>query len=510
MSENNSWNEKPEGQNESMNPITGQPVKKEDAAFGNPDSQSQYFTENNSQSQAGGSDYDEFYANHGKKQKNKMLAPIIGIVAVAALVAVIFLLKGFKGKSNKGCSEVVASATTNTLTSGKFFENTEKFFSYFDDDCGVDITINSDAFGLTGDLEYNQSKKQAYVNASVNTNGQAIDFTTKLDNESLSLQVPILSEKVYKYNYKKEGTGYLSQIANSYGVKLSDYNKQIENFMSKNNSDLGFNDLKEFSITLVDKLNLKKTDKAKYTINGKEQECQGYTGLITSEYLEDVIDSYADYIEKATKVTGQNPFDNMGEDPFKDARESVKDSDDLDITFYLYDDRLVAIKLVDNKNSSNNIEIQFNGGAYILENYKISISSEGEVGTLEKCGSTVGSKETATYKIDGVEFMNTSYDSESGEYSLVALDDYDQTKIAGILIVDDSGATFTIDEIVSPSTTERVSVSFNVNKNSNVPDSLSGTEVDLNNLSAQDFAQELTEISTKIQQLDSLFGSSMY
>lgn len=161
-------------------------------------------------------------------------------------------------------------------------------------------------------------------------------------------------------------------------------------------------------------------EKEEYTVNDKDVNCKGYTAVITSSNMIHIVDKieklindkYADFLEL-------DEFDlNDFEKTFDDMRDDLEDIDDIELTFYIYKNKLAAI-VIENPDVNAKIELCFEGGDYRMQNMLLKMDTY----RLWITGSDNGTKENFTFetRINGGnkrEIGSLEYNYENGRFSV--------------------------------------------------------------------------------------------
>lgn len=133
------------------------------------------------------------------------------------------------------------------------------------------------------------------------------------------------------------------------------------------------------------------------------------------------------------------------EDMFEEMRADVKDMEDIELSFYIYKNKIACIKM-EYTETDNVIEIAFQGGDYRLQNIKMTTESEWGERTFEIKGSVSGSKEKLKFIENGNKdgALEIEYDYKSGNFS-IQRDSYKNIDIEGNLKPSKSKLVVTID-----------------------------------------------------------------
>ena len=300
------------------------------------------------------------YSNNGKQGKTgKKIAIIGGVTAVAAIGLTVF----------------------GAVKSGFFFSDSTKVLV---------ATANT----VRAQVEFPDSDQ--------------VSALAELNEKEARLEVPVLSDKMFAYNYREEKGGYLAdegvlenvdEVLQLAGQALGE-EKDVQKMWKELVSSLS-EEWKEVEVV--------KRNPEEYEVDGKFRKCKGYTVSLTEENMEDLLSVTEDIV---TDCYDSKLCEEMLSNIFSELEYIIEDMPDVDVTCYVYKNKLAAVGLEVDRNE---MEIKFLGGKTRFQNMEISVEDET---VIEVEGETEGSAEVTTVYIEGEEALEMEYDRKSGEYKI--------------------------------------------------------------------------------------------
>ena len=235
-----------------------------------------------------------------------------------------------------------------------------------------------------------------------------VSALAELNEKEARLEVPVLSDKMFAYNYREEKGGYLAdegvlenvdEVLQLAGQALGE-EKDVQKMWKELVSSLS-EEWKEVEVV--------KRNPEEYEVDGKFRKCKGYTVSLTEENMEDLLSVTEDIV---TDYYDSKLCEEMLSNIFSELEYIIEDMPDVDVTCYVYKNKLAAVGLEVDRNE---MEIQFLGGKTRFQNMEISVEDET---VIEVEGETEGSAEVTTVYIEGEEALEMEYDRKSGEYKI--------------------------------------------------------------------------------------------
>ena len=344
------------------------------------------------------------YSNNGKQGKTgKKIAIIGGVTAVAAIGLTVFgaVKSGFFFSD----STKVLMATANTVRDMEYFsdivKSAEILFSG-----KYTTTIHAGLEDTEAEAQILRGKAKVQIAAQVEfPDSDQVSALAELNEKEARLEVPVLSDKMFAYNYREEKGGYLAdegvlenvdEVLQLAGQALGE-EKDVQKMWKELVSSLS-EEWKEVEVV--------KRNPEEYEVDGKFRKCKGYTVSLTEENMEDLLSVTEDIV---TDYYDSKLCEEMLSNIFSELEYIIEDMPDVDVTCYVYKNKLAAVGLEVDRNE---MEIQFLGGKTNME-----ISVEDET-VIEVEGETEGSAEVTTVYIEGEEALEMEYDRKSGEYKI--------------------------------------------------------------------------------------------
>ena len=419
-------------------------------------------------------------------KKKKKTGLIVGIVAAAVVVAgagTVFagIQSGFfLSKSNK-----VLRATANTFSESSHFTEALSGLSVMSSKAYT-VDIKGEAEGYSGysiQATYAEKDNEKQISGSLDGPKLSnVEFLAGIDKDEIKVSSPLLGDKIYTYNYNEKKSGYLVDSMGADNVETLDkLCKQMFSDEEQKKNALEFS--KKYS-EMYKKLEFESTDKESFEVDGKDRKCAGYKTTITSDYMIECVDIFEDYMEAQMgdlldqAVTGSD-YDDYKES-FDQLRDAFKEMPDLDITFYIYKNKLACIKAVEPSKEDQDIQILFKGGDRRTQNMELISCGES---VLKISGSVNGNEEVTSLSLEGNKVGELTYDFKSGEYTL---DIEDEGSVSGTLEGKRDGLKLTMEGA-------SVNISLDVKKGAELQ-KFSGEKFDIGNASEEEFQALVQEV----------------
>lgn len=426
----------------------------------------------------------------GKSKRKWFIA--LGTVAVVFLVIFVGVKSGlFLSKSNK-----VLAALVNTLEDQPhLIQNLEALNLLSEDSYTVGAAVKMDDGWdkIAYDVQYSvsSSEKQASGNISVDSywgEEYDIDFVAAITSSQVKLQLPEMDSRVFSYNYKEEKDGYLTQILNDDGIEAIDsmcealYSTKEQKDLQKKISKIV---LKEYQ-----SLKFKKVGKEEFEIDGKDRKCKGYQTTITEDNLVNICDEIEQVIEEKYGDTLEEAYIDI-DDVFDDLCDELEEVPDIDVTFYLYHNKIACVSL---EAEGEEVQILLKGGEKGMQNIEVVVEDYGTV--MELKSSVKGTTEKYQLEIDETEVGTLEYNYKSGDFTIESGRYYDSISIEGNLQGSSKEMTLSVDEFEDDYGDE-LEFTLYIKKGASMQ-KLKGTEFDLGNASEEEWEELIDDLGSML------------
>lgn len=415
-----------------------------------------------------------------KKKKTGLIVGIVAGVVVVAGAGTVFagVQSGFfLSKSNK-----VLRATANTFSESSHVMEALSGLSVMSSKAYT-VDIKGEAEGYSVQATYAEKDDEKQISGSVEGPELSdVEFLAGIDKDEIKLSAPLLGDKIYTYNYNEKKNGYLVDSMGADNVETLDkLCKQMFSDEEQKKNALEFS--KKYS-EMYKKLEFESADKESFEVDGKDRKCAGYKTTITSDYMIECVDIFEDYMDAQMgdlldqAVTGSD-YDDYKES-FDQLRDAFKEMPDLDITFYIYKNKLACIKAVEPSKEDQDIQMLFKGGDWRTQNMELISCGES---VMKISGSQDGNEEVFGVSIEGEKVGELTYDFKSGEYTL---DIEDEGSVSGTLEGRRDGLKLTMEGA-------GVNISLDVKKGAELQ-KFSGEKFDIGNASEEELQALVQEI----------------
>ena len=415
-----------------------------------------------------------------KKKKTGLIVGIVAGVVVVAGAGTVFagVQSGFfLSKSNK-----VLRATANTFSESSHVMEALSGLSVMSSKAYT-VDIKGEAEGYSVQATYAEKDNEKQISGSVEGPELSdVEFLAGIDKDEIKLSAPLLGDKIYTYNYNEKKSGYLVDSMGADNVETLD--KLCKQMFSDEEQKKNVEELSKKYSEMYKKLEFESADKESFEVDGKDRKCAGYKTTITSDYMIECVDIFEDYMDAQMgdlldqAVTGSD-YDDYKES-FDQLRDAFKEMPDIDITFYIYKNKLACIKAVEPSKEDQDIQILFKGGDRRTQNMELISCGES---VLKISGSVNGNEEVTSLSLEGNKVGELTYDFKSGEYTL---DIEDEGSVSGTLEGRRDGLKLTMEGA-------GVNISLDVKKGAELQ-KFSGEKFDIGNASEEELQALVQEI----------------
>lgn len=415
-----------------------------------------------------------------KKKKTGLIVGIVAGVVVVAGAGTVFagVQSGFfLSKSNK-----VLRATANTFSESSHVMEALSGLSVMSSKAYT-VDIKGEAEGYSVQATYAEKDNEKQISGSLEGPQLSdVEFLAGIDKDEIKLSAPLLGDKIYTYNYNEKKSGYLVDSMGADNVETLDkLCKQMFSDEEQKKNALEFS--KKYS-EMYKKLEFESADKESFEVDGKDRKCAGYKTTITSDYMIECVDIFEDYMDAQMgdlldQATTGSDYDDYKES-FDELRDAFKEMPDIDITFYIYKNKLACVKAVEPSKEDQDIQILFKGGDRRTQNMEL-ISCGESVAKIS--GSVNGNEEVTSLSLEGNKVGELTYDFKSGEYTL---DIEDEGSVSGTLEGKRDGLKLTMEGA-------GVNISLDVKKGAELQ-KFSGEKFDIGNASEEELQALVQEV----------------
>lgn len=440
--------------------------------------------------------YNSAAGNVAKKKKGKALPVIIvlAVLVVAVVAGVVAVASGaFMSPSNK-----VLAAMANTF---KEQSNLVKDLAPMDALTSGEYTVSIEAEVPDTALMFKYAMKDSVkqFSGSVQTTDiPEIEFLAELNDSELKVGLADLYDGVFTYNYVDEKTGYIAEMATEGELDMIDF--LLEYLYAYDEKQAALQ--KEYSAAFLEfykGLEFEKVDKEEYEVDGKDRDCVGYATTIEEDQWMELIDAleeatlnemedYEAFMEEYSDEYGYGYGESFA-DLFEDMRDDLEGIPDLDVTFYIYKNKIACIHA---EGDGDELEILFPGSEKGMHNIEVVVDGDT---VMELIGSVDGSEESYELEVEGETMMVLVYDYKSGDLSLEFGDEYEYYVLEGSLEASEKAVTMQFDEITCNDYTEEFTLSLGFESTATLEE-LDGDEFDLGEASEDELYELIMDINS--------------
>ncbi len=408
---------------------------------------------------------------------------------------------------------MVSAAAAAAVKSGAFVDNSGKvllalgntmaYRSHLAEDLAPFLVLAGDDYTLGMEMEMPDENAKLEIEYRSGTSEKQLEggidiaylptihFIAAVTPDEVKIHIPFLDKRIFTYNYTEEKTGYLTELFTEY--ELEELDAFFETlFLEQKEESLG-EILSAPILEWYQSFKLEKVAAKKFEVNGKERKCAGYQFTVVAEDMVELIEEMEDIVFRNYPEEIYNPY----EDFFDDMWYIFSEMQDLDVTFYLYKNRVECIHV---EGAAEELDILFESdkkGNLYME----FVFMDETVMEIER-NITDSVEECNIYGYDYDEFsLEMRYDFRSGDYTIDMEDDYDELSMKGNVqsnaksalvsmeITDDYDYGGELDFLMSVELNFLISVEKGASM-----EALEGEEVDLGNMSEDDWYDLLDDL----------------
>lgn len=342
-------------------------------------------------------------------------AVIGGVVVVAAVLVGCFVNGTFLSKPMK-----VLLATKRT------FSDQPKFMKDLDLEQASSVlqsgkyklSVNMDADGdsIEGAYASTENEKQLHMNVSPD-GSPSIEVSASLSETQLKLYVPEWSNDVYVWNYKEDCDGYVEDVFDAADLDYEEISDALCALYEQDKQEKNVKTISNDLIKQVKSMDWEKADSREFEINGKSRKAKGYAVTFTEDDAKEFLDLIEAFIDENYEMQSD-----LYKDAFDEIDDEIRDMSDVDLTFYIYRNRLAAVCMEQGKIEC---ELFFKGGDFRMQNMELNLDDGDDSVSLELAGRSKDSKENYELSVDGDTMIRLEYDTKSGHYELELGEDRD-------------------------------------------------------------------------------------
>ena len=278
------------------------------------------------------------------KKKGNKISIIAGVVAAVVVAGGVGVFAAVKTGAFLSPSKKVLLAGAKTVSDmGSLGETLKDCVSLYSDEytLKMDLSMNEGDISMEG----RSSNEQKQIKGNLNISGApSIDFLADIGADSVQVEVPTISERLFTYDYRNEKSGYLLEMVDQDTLDAVD--ATLKAAYDNQNSDEFRKKMLKVYADEYNTLEFSKVDAKDFTIDGTERSCKGYQTVVTKENVNHVIDGLETlYGEDYQEL--MDALDLTAADFVASMREAVEEFDDsTTLVFYLYKGQYAAIDII--------------------------------------------------------------------------------------------------------------------------------------------------------------------
>lgn len=372
----------------------------------------------------------------------KVVCGIAAGAAIAAAAAVSLFPRIVFGKNYK-----IVQAASNTFKENHLTENFNALPVLESGKYTVTVNIDTDKLETVLTLASNLSKKEFTLAGAVSAGVVNTDFVAKVNDSEVLLSAPDFVDETLRYSYKEEKSSYFEKLVeDTLNTDVEEIDETMKNLFSEKRDESLSESVAKASIQVIKTLDFEKADKRKFTVDGKNRSCNGYTLKVDEDLVSDVCDIYEDAVDEymqgldeVSSIAGAGTLDSKR--MFDEIRDSFEDVE-YELSVYLYKKQIAAIEI---EGEGEEFLIEFCGGSTPWESTIVSVEGK-EV--LKLTGSVQKDVEDMSLEVEGIEVAEYSYNFKDGDFELkLGEGDYTFAKLRGNILHSGKEYTYKVSDI---------------------------------------------------------------
>ena len=353
-------------------------------------------------------------AKTAKKKRKKPTA--IPAIILAVLAIVILVVAGIKSGIFLSKGKKVAVATVNTFSeTPELVKDLKPLFAVKSRTFSITGNFEMEGVSMEGTVSVDKTEANAFGSIKAEDISET-DFAARVTPDGIKVQSKAISDLTFVYNTADDkDDSYISRIVGEDSIESLD--SALEAIGKTKQADAMEKDLAKLIIDEYGELEFEKASEDKFEINGKKVNCKGYTVEITEDNIMNIVEGMEDIIDDAYGDVLKD-LDISAKDIIEELEDEVDGMEDLELTFYLYKNKLAAIIA---EIDGEEFTMEFLGGDYRTQNVKFSM---GRSVLMEVNGEKNGSVESMECSVWGSDVFEYEYDTKSGDLALDFDDGY--------------------------------------------------------------------------------------
>lgn len=303
-------------------------------------------------------------------QKKKLL-PII-VVSAIVLVGIILAVTASGLLANK--HDKILMALSNTFKDTTRLHKDLRISEISDwirmDDYTVELSAELEELEFSA--EASSKKRDKQIDAKLRVAGiPEVTAFAKLDEERLSLAVPVFSEDKLVYDYRETKSGFLVDTIGKQGVTAFD--EILELLHETSVPDKAFTDsLSKLAVDSFKACEIASLDKADYDIGGKKRSCKGFGFTVTRGRMEDFLLGFEELIHDYYQGSTPDVVEDVSV-RLRDLRRVMDTDGDLEVKVYIYEEKLAALMASTGEKS---LQLTFSGAETRMDDVELKIRTD--------------------------------------------------------------------------------------------------------------------------------------
>ncbi len=264
---------------------------------------------------------------------------------------------------------IVVGVVIILALNGVFLKKSDKVLRAAYETCkekNITDTFSGDSISYTADIELESkdtvtsiellsTPTEKELHLSTGVHGLRVEGTALLTQEELKLQTPLLSDRVFIYDYHKENTGYFVQLLEDQGIDVEQWNQALAAAVEEKSATEQSGEAASLFVQTFRNLSFEKGEDKKKYVDGSRQNCTVYRATVTPDDVASFLDGMEEIYGSTFRDNCNSWLNSAGTD-YDAWREDLSGQGNRYLNFYLYKNRLVVAELQDETDTISELD----------------------------------------------------------------------------------------------------------------------------------------------------------
>lgn len=399
-----------------------------------------------------------------KKKNGKVIGIVVAVVVL--LLAAFGVIAWKTGLFLKPADKVLVAMKNSFSQKDTLLTSLQNGFEERD---AVTMKVNGDYEDFSGEFSIMADSTGMGIDTKVNIPSMpAMSGKVLLNQEALKVQLPELTNQLFVYDYHNinENCIMLQFMQKEELEAINESLQQAVDSCSRISKQQELNkQLGEDLLVWFRALPFDTAESKEWTVDGEFVKCKGYTAHLAIDQQQSFWDIMQKYSEQVNSEKMEQNF-----------KIDLSESKQMDVSFYLYKNNLVAIQCIDDTGRQAAV-FTLEGGECPWQNFAIC-DDKREI--LRMRGNTEDGVETLTLATNNTDILTFTYKAADGSYNLNIAPSVESTmSMSGVIVSGPDEISMTYEHIVLNGEEKDASFGFTMTPGATMP-VLEGETFDVN------------------------------